>query len=72
MFPPALRARVPETLLPALTGVLAQDPRPRYQHDPDRVYGFAFAGLEVRFRADGETLTVCGVEPSGLAPDGAV
>ena len=72
VFPPALRARVPETLLPALTGVLAQDPRPRYQHDPDRVYGFAFAGLEVRFRADGETLTVCGVEPSGLAPDGAV
>jgi tRNA-Thr(GGU) m(6)t(6)A37 methyltransferase TsaA len=71
VFPPELLARVPEALRPALTGVLAQDPRPRYQHDPDRVYGFAFAGLEIRFRADGDAITVCAVEP-GLAPDGAV
>ena len=39
--------------------VLAQDPRPSYQHDADRVYGFPFAGLEVRFTVDGEVLTVC-------------
>lgn len=36
----------------ALRGVLAQDPRPRYQEDPQRVYGFGFAGLEVRFRVE--------------------
>jgi hypothetical protein len=29
-----------------LTGVLAQDPRPAYQHDPARVYGFAYARME--------------------------
>lgn len=34
----------------ALRGVLAADPRPRYNTDPDRIYGFSFAGLEVRFR----------------------
>lgn len=32
--------------------MLAQDPRPRYQEDPQRVYGFGFAGLEVRFRVE--------------------
>lgn len=53
-IPDALLARVPEDKRAALTGVLAQDPRPRYQDDPARLYGMRFAGLEVRFRvADG-------------------
>ena len=62
-FPPALLERVPASRRAALTGVLAQDPRPSYQHDPARVYGMTFAGLEVKFTVDGQTLTVCGVEP---------
>ena len=45
----------------ALRGVLAWDPRPHYQADPERVYGMAFAGLEVRFTVDGRTLTVVDV-----------
>ena len=57
-FPPDLLARVPEDKRAALTGVLAQDPRPRYQHDPERIYGLSFAGLEVRFRVEGTKLTV--------------
>ena len=48
-IPPELLAQVPEELREALIGVLAQDPRPTYQHDPERVYGMAFGGLEVRF-----------------------
>ena len=63
-FPPALLERVPADKRAALTGVLARDPRPPYQHDPDRVYGLAFAGLEVRFTVAGETLTVTAVEPA--------
>jgi tRNA (adenine37-N6)-methyltransferase len=43
----------------ALRGILAQDPRPSYQQDPTRIYGFAFAGSDVRFRVDGDVLTVC-------------
>ena len=42
----------------ALLGVLAQDPRPSYQHDPDRVYGMAFGGLEVRFTVEEPVLHV--------------
>jgi len=38
----------------ALRQVLAQDPRPRYHDDPERIYGMPFAGHDVKFRvADG-------------------
>ena len=61
-----LEVRCPEDLLEqippekreALLGVLAQDPRPSDQSDPERLYGMAFAGLQVRFRVEGERLTV--------------
>ncbi len=46
----------------ALRGVLAQDPRPAYQKDPERIYGLSFAGMEVRFQVEGNQLTVCGIE----------
>ena len=55
---PALLDRVPEDKRAALLAVLAQDPRPQYQDDPNRVYGMAFAGLEVKFPVAGERLTV--------------
>lgn len=61
-FPPQLLERVPRELREALTGVLAQDPRPTYHHDPQRVYGMAFGGLQVRFTVDGDRLTVVEVE----------
>ena len=63
-FPEELLALVPERKRQALRGVLAQDPRPSYQEDPQRVYGMAFGGLEVKFRVEGDRLTVCQVEPA--------
>ncbi len=56
--PPELLEIVPEGKRAALLAVLAQDPRPQYQDDPRRVYGMAFAGLEVKFQVAGERLTV--------------
>ena len=57
-----LRVSAPEELrekFPAgLLGVLENDPRPRYQDDPERVYGLSFGGWTVRFRVVGEELTV--------------
>ena len=61
-FPAHLLERVPEESRQALGGVLAQDPRPHYHSDPGRVYGMAFAGLEVKFTVDGKKLTVVDVE----------
>lgn len=60
-FPPELLEQVPQADRAALTGVLANDPRPSYQHDPQRVYGMEFGPLEVHFTVDGELLTVTGV-----------
>ena len=56
--PETLWQIVPEADRAALQGVLASDPRPSYQHDPQRVYGMEFAGLEVHFTVDGAQLTV--------------
>ena len=59
-----LEVRMPEDLnitpeeREALTALLALDPRPAYQEDPERVYGMPFGGREVHFRVDRNILTV--------------
>ncbi len=61
-FPENLILKVPEEKRTALLRVLAQDPRPAYQADSARVYGFSFAGLTVKFTVENGILTVQGVE----------
>ncbi|MBR5287506.1 MAG: tRNA (N6-threonylcarbamoyladenosine(37)-N6)-methyltransferase TrmO [Clostridia bacterium] len=61
-FLDALMECVPQDKREALVGVLAGDPRPSYQDDPQRVYGVAFAGMNVKFTVKDGTLTVCAVE----------
>ena len=61
--PPELLNKIPAETQPALLAVLSHDPRPSYQNDPERVYGMAFAGWNVRFRVQEKVLTVCEVEP---------
>lgn len=61
-FPSQLEALVPAEKREALRGVLANDPRPRYQHDPERVYGLRFGEQNVKFTVDGNRLTVKEVE----------
>ncbi|MBQ4055353.1 MAG: tRNA (N6-threonylcarbamoyladenosine(37)-N6)-methyltransferase TrmO [Clostridia bacterium] len=41
-----------------LIGVLSQDPRPAYQDDPERIYGFDYAGYEVKFKVKNSILSV--------------
>ena len=57
-----LLGRVPEEKRGELLGVLAGDPRPSYQDDPEREYGFQFAEFEVGFKVDGKRLTVIRLE----------
>lgn len=59
VFPQPLREKIPAHLHAGLIEVLAQDPRPRYQQDAGRIYGFGFAGRDVRFRVQNGVLTVC-------------
>ena len=46
----------------ALIQILEQDPRPSYQNDPEREYGFRFADYEIFFKVDSDNLTVTRVE----------
>ena len=62
VFPPELLEQIPEAKRPALLQALSLDPRPAYQQDPGRVYGFLFAGHNVRFRVEGGTVTVVEVQ----------
>ena len=59
-----LLAQVPKEHRQALLGVLAQDPRPSYHTDPQRVYGMEFAGLEVKFSVQNDVLTVLTIKPN--------
>lgn len=47
----------------ALFGVLSQDPRPSYQHDPERIYGMPFAGRDIRFKVKEDIVYVIEVLP---------
>ena len=54
--PEGLLERLPEDDAGTLRELLAQDPRPSYHSDPERVYGFSFRGREIKFRVDGNAL----------------
>ena len=60
--PKELLAALPADRHEGLLAVLAQDPRPSYQDDPHRVYGFGFAGVNVRFTVCEDTLTVIALD----------
>lgn len=57
-FPDALLHQVPAEKQATLLQVLAADPRPAYQENPERVYGFGYAGMDIRFRVKDGVLTV--------------
>ena len=61
---PELLCQLPGDLQDSVIDVLSHDPRPRYQHDPDRVYGMEYGPCEVRFRVAGTVLTVISVQKS--------
>lgn len=53
------------TQIEALKEILAQDPRPGYQDEPNRRYGMLYGGYDVRFTISGDTLTICEVAEPG-------
>lgn len=57
-FPAELLHQIPSDKQQALLGVLSHDSRPSYQRDPERVYGLTFAGCNIRFTVQDNTLTV--------------
>ena len=56
--PDAITAPLPDDVRQALFSTLALDPRPRYQHDSNRLYTMPFADIEVTFRIDGGSVII--------------
>ena len=68
-IPSDLLKQFPEEKKEALIKVLAQDPRPSYQKDPERIYGFVFSGFEIHFCVNQEVLQVQEIFPAGKPED---
>ena len=63
-FPETLLQKVAPEKREGLKAVLAHDPRPQYQDDPNRVYGMAFDHMEVKFRVHEGRIEVVDVSPT--------
>ena len=61
-FPEELLLHLPASQRAAVLEILSEDPRPSYQQDAERIYGFFFAGKEIKFRVEGQCVRVFSVE----------
>ncbi len=61
-FPPSLLSQIPEEKQETVIACIADDPRPSYQDDPERVYHMQFSGFDIHFTVENETAHVQSVE----------
>ena len=61
LIPDDLLVNIPTDKVDALYDILSQDPRPHYIEDSERIYGFEFSNMEIKFKVEGKTLTVTDV-----------
>ena len=61
-YPKEMLSQIPSDKQAGLIEVLAQDPRPSYQDDPDRIYGLRFSEYEIRFRVEKDILYILSIE----------
>lgn len=61
-FPERWKNEVSDEEYRSLCQILRQDPRPSYQHDVQRIYGMAYADMEIKFTVDKEMLHICGIQ----------
>lgn len=61
-FPEKLLNLLPEDKRQAVQDCLAEDPRPSYHNDPNRVYSMSFAGFDIHFTVQDGCAAVQAVE----------
>lgn len=61
-FPEHLLAMLPEEKRKAAIACLADDPRPSYQDDPERIYSMQFSEFDIHFRVHENRLEVIGID----------
>lgn len=57
-----LLSKIPFDLADGLLETLKHDPRPSYQNDKERVYGMSYGDLQIKFKVDGNELTIIEIE----------
>ncbi len=62
IFDDGLIELIPENKRETVIDCLAEDPRPSYQDDPERIYSMRFADLDIHFTVSGGELTVCAID----------
>ena len=65
-IPDNLKSLLPEEKTEALTECLADDPRPSYQSDPERIYKMSFADFTIGFKVKEDELTIISIEKLSL------
>lgn len=61
-IPEQLLERIPKEKREAVIEMLAQDPRPGYQKNEERIYGIEYGNMNIRFRAEELRIIVTDVE----------
>ncbi len=62
VIPEEWLSRIPTAKREALKACLAEDPRPSYQDDPERVYHMRFAAMDIHFTVADNTATVVNID----------
>ncbi len=61
-IPEEIKKDFSDDFINVLSQILAQDPRPSYQNDPERIYGFLYDGKEIKFKVNENNLTVTNIK----------
>ncbi len=61
-FPENLLSVIPEEKQKAVISCLADDPRPSYQDDPERIYSMRFAEFDIHFQVNHTNLNVIKID----------
>ncbi len=61
-FPDHLLSLIPSEKQKAVIACLADDPRPSYQNDPERIYNMQFADLDIHFKVNQNQLEVTAID----------
>lgn len=65
----ALLHHIPKEKRQSLLDCLSLDPRPSYQHDPERIYGMQYAGFDIHFKVNDNDLFVTEIITSHEKPE---
>lgn len=55
------KLKLSDKTIAAIKNIIANDPRPAYQNDANRIYGMRFDKYEVKFTVEGDTATITDV-----------